>query len=103
MSHPHSIHGICWCGAVEHNSGHYQQGKKDVGGHVTAPTVFLRSQSHHDIAQPCLCHHPHCHMHASRYLEWYVISPILHYVVLFYRTFVGMQYALFDTYGETVQ
>ena len=36
------------------------------------------------------------------YLEWYVFSPILNYVVLFYGAFVGI-HAIFDTYQDTVR
>ena len=36
------------------------------------------------------------------YLEWKVYSPILHYIVLFYGTFVGI-HALFDSYHDTVR
>ena len=39
---------------------------------------------------------------ACIFLEWYVFSPMLHYVVLFYGTFVGI-HALFDTYRDTVR
>mmetsp|Transcript_5325 Transcript_5325/g.11563 ORF Transcript_5325/g.11563 Transcript_5325/m.11563 type:complete len:261 (-) Transcript_5325:1406-2188(-) len=36
------------------------------------------------------------------YLEWYVFSPILNYVVLFYGAFVGI-HAIFDTFQDTIR
>mmetsp|Transcript_12708 Transcript_12708/g.31012 ORF Transcript_12708/g.31012 Transcript_12708/m.31012 type:complete len:263 (-) Transcript_12708:120-908(-) len=36
------------------------------------------------------------------YLEWYVFTPILNYVVLFYGAFVGI-HAIFDTYQDTIR
>ncbi|KAL7511825.1 hypothetical protein ACHAXN_008755 [Cyclotella atomus] len=36
------------------------------------------------------------------YLEWWVFSPILNYVVLFYGVFVGI-HAIFDTYQDTLR
>lgn len=36
------------------------------------------------------------------YIEWWVFTPILNYVVLFYGTFVGV-HAIFDTYQDTIR